>query len=93
MDEVRERMLEMVENNTQIKLTVGENYFDFITSTKDEGIKNFLETSELDLKNKHIILLGDSANDKGLFLYPFETSKQIIRVFLLLIQNYKYPQF
>jgi hydroxymethylpyrimidine pyrophosphatase-like HAD family hydrolase/2'-5' RNA ligase len=101
----RQQLIDLVSSDSIIKnllqsdnlhLIAGDTYLDIICSRKEDGIKDFLaltEAKSLKLDQKHIITMGDSANDKGLLCFPYQTNKSIQRIFVgnknQLFQNFQ----
>jgi hydroxymethylpyrimidine pyrophosphatase-like HAD family hydrolase len=69
-------VLKELANSSKTKLMRGPVYFELISLDKQEGIKEFLsiiiQSKLKDLSQiKNILVLGDTANDEKMMLYPF----------------------
>jgi hydroxymethylpyrimidine pyrophosphatase-like HAD family hydrolase len=72
-------------NNNSI-LMRGAIYFEIIANSKEQGIRTFFTVSDQDIShlknsksNVDVIILGDSPNDEGMYLYPFNEVFQFHR--------------
>lgn len=61
------------------------NCLDIITHLKSHGIDQFLNldiAKSFDMAHKHIVIMGDSHNDKSMLMYPFHPDQHVIRIFV-----------
>ncbi len=81
MDQVFEAILENqqvanVIKDGDLKLFRGHNYLDILSCSKGDGLKLLGYKYPDIFRDKHILVLGDSANDEGLFLHEFPGARR-----------------
>lgn len=63
----------------------GPNFVDIISSRKEEGLAALLNLAQgvaLQSSRRNIVTLGDSMNDEGILCFNWESSGQIVKVFV-----------
>ncbi len=82
---LNDKIINDLVTKNKLHLFASDHYLDIIHSRKEEGLATFYnlkEAKNLKLEEKHLITLGDSANDKGLLCFSYPTNKPIWRIFV-----------
>jgi len=82
---IHDPVIKQLTQSDNLHLVAGDHYIDMIRDKKEDGVGRFLsltESKDLNIDQKHIITMGDSANDKGMLCFPYQTNQSIQRIFV-----------